>query len=372
MRNRTVSVDKLLDQIDAEDPKKVSTMPAADQQVVMNAFAWFMNVSTSVLIIFVNKQLMSDSGLGFHYATTLCAMHYLVCTVSMWTSQGMGLVKRVEIPFADLVLFTVTANASIVSLNLSLMINSVGFYQIAKLLIIPFVCLVEYVWLGRRFTPRVVAAVVVVVMGVGIVTVSNVEFRTILGLLVAGISVVSSGMQQILCRSVQQKNKIASHELLAKTAPAQGLSLLLIGPLLDWYVSGDWVSSYEYNVPAFMWLFASCSIAVLVNVSQFMCLGRFSAVSFQVLGHAKTVLVLLGGWMIFKEVVTLKQLAGMGIAVAGMVWYGAESSKVPPVGGGPVGRRDRTKGSDVDVEEHLLKGEEAEAGRFASEKKETV
>lgn len=26
----------------------------------------------------------------------------------------------------------------------------------------------------------------------------------------------------------------------------------------------------------------SCSLAVLVNVSQFMCLGRFSAVSFQV------------------------------------------------------------------------------------------
>lgn len=29
-------------------------------------------------------------------------------------------------------------------------------------------------------------------------------------------------------------------------------------------------------------LFLSCALAVLVNVSQFMCLGRFSAVSFQV------------------------------------------------------------------------------------------
>lgn len=41
--------------------------------------------------------------------------------------------------------------------------------QIAKLLIIPFVCLVEYVWLGRRFTPRVVAAVATVVVGVALV-----------------------------------------------------------------------------------------------------------------------------------------------------------------------------------------------------------
>ncbi len=45
------------------------------------------------------------------------------------------------------------------------------------------------------------------------------------------------------------------------------------------------------------------------------------------LGHAKTFLVLLGGWLIFKEIITGQQLLGMAIAVAGMVWYGAESSK---------------------------------------------
>lgn len=50
------------------------------------------------------------------------------------------------------------------------------------------------------------------------------------GLLIAGISVVTSGMQQILCRTVQQKNKMASHELLARTAPAQGFSLIAFVP----------------------------------------------------------------------------------------------------------------------------------------------
>jgi hypothetical protein len=32
---------------------------------------------------------------------------------------------------ADLILFTATANLSIVSLNLSLMLNKVGFYQVS-------------------------------------------------------------------------------------------------------------------------------------------------------------------------------------------------------------------------------------------------
>ena len=41
--------------------------------------------------------------------------------------------------------------------------------QIAKLLIIPFVCLVEKFYLGRKFTPSTVTSIIVVVTGVAIV-----------------------------------------------------------------------------------------------------------------------------------------------------------------------------------------------------------
>lgn len=53
-----------------------------------------------------------------------------------------------------------------------------------------------------------------------------------------------------------------------------------------------------------------------------MCLGRFSAVTFQVLGHTKTVLVLLISWLALHEPMSARKLAGMGLAVAGMVAYG--------------------------------------------------
>ncbi len=45
--------------------------------------------------------------------------------------------------------------------------------------------------------------------------------NNVLGTVMAAISVVSSGMQQIFCRTMQQKHNLASHELLANTAPAQ-------------------------------------------------------------------------------------------------------------------------------------------------------
>lgn len=111
------------------------------------------------------------------------------------------------------------------------------------------------------------------------------------------------------------------------TAPLQGLILLSFGPFIDEMVTSEWISSWEPNVPALQILGASCLIAVGTNLSQFLCLGRFTATSFQVLGHAKTLLVLFGGWFFFHEQATYKQLGGMALAVAGMIMYGYFMSK---------------------------------------------
>ncbi len=50
----------------------------------------------------------------------------------------------------------------------------------------------------------------------------------------------------------------------------------------------------------------------------------------QVLGHSKTILVLLGGWALLGDTITPKQLCGMVLAVAGMVAYGVASSQPTP------------------------------------------
>lgn len=57
-------------------------------------------------------------------------------------------------------------------------------------------------------------------------TVSDLQLAdNMLGLVVAGMSVVSSSMQQIFCRTMQQKHKLSSHELLSNTAPVQVRSI---------------------------------------------------------------------------------------------------------------------------------------------------
>lgn len=80
---------------------------------------------------------------------------------------------------------------------------------------------------------------------------------------------------------------------------------------------------YLYDVVIYsqMFILLSCSLAVFCNMSQYLCIGRFSATSFQVLGHMKTVCVLTLGWLLFDSELTFKNIMGMIIAVVGMVVY---------------------------------------------------
>ena len=87
-------------------------------------------------------------------------------------------------------------------------------------------------------------------------------------------------------------------------------------------------SDFSVCVCLQIFIILSCSIAVGTNLSQFICIGRFTAVSFQVLGHMKTILVLIMGFLFFgKEGLNMQVVLGMIIAVVGMMWYGNASSK---------------------------------------------
>ncbi|KAF3653499.1 putative Cell division protein kinase 7 [Capsicum annuum] len=86
--------------------------------------------------------------------------------------------------------------------------------------------------------------------------------------------------------------------------------------------------SFVSLLSATVFIILSCSIAVGTNLSQFICIGRFTAVSFQVLGHMKTILVLILGFLFFgKEVLNVQVVVGMIIAVARMIWYSNVSTK---------------------------------------------
>jgi len=297
----------------------------ADKKASVDAAAWMFNVVTSVGIIIVNKALMATY--GFSFATTLTGLHFAMTTLMTLVLRWLGYVQPSHLPFSELLKFVIFANFSIVGSNVSLMWNSVGFYQIAKLSMIPVSCLLEVVLDKIRYSRDTKLSIVVVLLGVGVCTVTDVSVNA-KGFIAAFIAVWSTSLQQYYVHFLQRKYQLSSFNLLGHTAPAQASSLLLVGPFLDYWLTNKRVYTYDYNTASLIFIILSCTIAVGTNLSQFICIGRFTAVSFQVLGHMKTILVLILGFFFFgKEGLNLHVVLGMVIAVVGMIWYGNASSK---------------------------------------------
>ncbi|PNW69844.1 hypothetical protein CHLRE_18g748947v5 [Chlamydomonas reinhardtii] len=298
----------------------------------IDVLAWVLNVASSVAIVFVNKWLMDPvRGHGFVFATCLSAAHFLATGAVCYTGELLGLVKTAEIPILQLMLYTAVASASIASVNLSLLYNSVGFYQISKLATIPVVAALEAVWCGRRFSTPTLMSMAAVAIGSGIVTISDVSLR-FTGFVIAAISVVTAALQQIGVGALQRQNAVGPVETLAATAPVQGMCLAAFGPSIDYSLRRAWVFRYPFTVSTGGILALSCVVALLVNLSQFMCLGRFSAATFQVMSHTKTISVLLLGWAFMGDVMSPRKVVGVVVAVGGMVAYSHFASLPLPPG----------------------------------------
>ncbi|GAB2279311.1 UDP-rhamnose/UDP-galactose transporter 6 [Dionaea muscipula] len=294
-------------------------------KAVIDSAAWMFNIVTSVGIIMVNKVLMMKY--GFTFATTLTGLHFMATTMMTASLRWLGYIQSSHLPFSEVMKFVVFASFSIVGMNVSLMWNSVGFYQIAKLSMIPVTCVLEIVLDKIRYSRDTKLSIGLVLLGVGVCTVTDVSVNA-RGFIAASVAVWSSSLQQYYVHHLQQKYSIGSFNLLGHTAPVQALFLLIVGPFLDCLLTNKRVDAYNYTWTSLFFIALSCIIAIGTNLSQFICIGRFSAVTFQVLGHMKTVLVLILGFLFFgKEGLNLQVVMGMTIAILGMIWYGNASSK---------------------------------------------
>jgi|TARA_B110000003_G_scaffold221981_2_gene222101 solute carrier family 35 protein E3 len=321
------SVDANHDRESVHESVVMSIAASSSRLSTADAMKWASNFVSSVAIVMVNKQLMGASGLAFQYATTLCGMHFL-CTMSVrWCRPRGAAAARAEaakggreLPQKKLLAFVAVASTSIISLNLSLMLNHVGFYQLAKLLQIPAVCLIEVAFFGRKVSWALARAIGVVMFGVGIATLQETTMN-FWGTIVAAIAVLSTSAQQILVSRLQSEYSISSNDLLGRTAPLMALAMLTVGPFLDQILTGSFITDYYWTGESVMFLSASCLLAIWVNISQYMCIGTFSALSFQVIGHVKTVFIFFFGWLLFDIPVTWNNVIGGLVAIAGISYY---------------------------------------------------
>ncbi|KAG6779929.1 hypothetical protein POTOM_016331 [Populus tomentosa] len=262
--------------------------------------ALFLSVASSVSIVICNKALMSN--LGFPFATTLTSWHLMVTFCTLHAAHRLNLFESKSIDMKPVMLFGILNGVSIGLLNLSLGFNSIGFYQMTKLAIIPFTVLLETLFLKKQFSQKIKLSLFVLLVGVGIASVTDLQLN-------------------FLTSTIQKRLNVSSTQLLYQSAPFQAAILFVSGPLVDQFLTRKNVFAYKYSSIVLAFIILSCIISVSVNFSTFMVIGKTSPVTYQVLGHLKTCLVLGFGYTLLHDPFTMRNIAGILVAIFGMGLY---------------------------------------------------
>ncbi|GJN02327.1 hypothetical protein PR202_ga19666 [Eleusine coracana subsp. coracana] len=291
-------------------------MTAGFQVGVISSLA--LSVASSVAIVICNKALIST--LGFPFATTLTSWHLMVTFCTLHVAQRLHFFEPKAIDGQTVILFGLLNGTSIGLLNLSLGFNSIGFYQMTKLAIIPFTVLLETIFLKKRFSESIKLSLLVLLLGVGIASVTDLKLN-MLGSILSGLAIATTCVGQI------KRLKVSSTQLLYQSAPYQAAILFATGPFVDQLLTNRSVFAHKYSAPVLGFIILSCLIAVSVNFSTFLVIGTTSPVTYQVLGHLKTCLVLSFGYTLLHDPFTLRNILGILIAIFGMALYSYFSVK---------------------------------------------
>jgi len=179
--------------------------------------------------------------------------------------------------------------------NLSLNLNSVGFYQLAKVMTTPVIVLLQLSLFGVPLHPKLKLALLPVCIGVVMATVNDVELN-FWGTVWAGCGVLSTSMYQLWVKSKQQDLGLNSYQLLYYQAPLSAAMVLGISLLSEPVFGNDgWLTGYVYSPGALAAIAGSAILAFCVNLSIFLVIGRTSPIAYNVLGHFKLCVVLLSG-----------------------------------------------------------------------------
>ncbi|KAG5515513.1 hypothetical protein RHGRI_036524 [Rhododendron griersonianum] len=230
----------------------------------------------------------------------------MVTYCTLYVAQRLNFFESKPIDMKTVVVFGILNGLSIGFLNLSLGFNSIGFYQI---LCLNFSC-----------SQKIKFSLFLLLVGVGIASVTDLQLN-LLGTVLSLLAIVTTCVGQILTNTIQKRLNVSSTQLLYQSAPFQAAILFVTGPMMDQYLTKKNVFAYNYSPIVLGFIILSCVIAVFVNFSTFLVIGKTSPVTYQVLGHLKTCLVLGFGYTLLHDPFTSRNILGILVAILGMVLY---------------------------------------------------
>jgi drug/metabolite transporter (DMT)-like permease len=280
-----------------------------------------LNAVSTVALVAINKELLTSY--EFVWTHTLCGLHFLFTAACSRILSPTADYRGAPIGAYALTAFTLVSVVSIASLTISLKLNSVGFYQLSKLLTVSVTCSLEWLLLGKFFPVLTLISIVVTSVGVGLTVTGDLSLN-LYGILVAIVAILSAGSQQVAVGWLQEKYSLSANGLVYQVFHWQALVLLIGGPIFDLYLYEssplEWCGFQKVDEHLAL-LLLSCGTAVAVNYTQVVTVKELSATGYQVLGNLKTICIVIMGCAFFDAHLTRRSLFGQCVCVIGMMTY---------------------------------------------------
>jgi solute carrier family 35 protein E3 len=300
-------------------PKLESKIEAAISNArrnnIINAIIMLANMVSVVGCVVLIKAVY-QAPYNFTYANTILTVHFLTTASLVNLAALCGFHTPKRLPLMQYVMLSVAQVGSVALVNLSLLYNSVGMYQVLKFCNIPVICLVEFVFLRTVYSLETYLALVGIVIGVCMTTATEIKFSGLgLGFGLAGT--VATAAYQVLNKNIQKDFEVNAMQLLQYESWFTAFWSFLLALVAD----DSGLSHYEWTGGAVALIGLGGLCAFGVNVTCYLVIGRTSPVTYGVTGHIKTLAILLFGYMVLHQPFSPYNLCGVVIAFSGMVYY---------------------------------------------------
>ena len=274
------------------------------------------NFFSTIAVTFVNKICFSK--VQFGYPAALCNIHFLVTLVGVealhraWRSQKVTL----ELRDPNVLVIVVVVGVVTPLNNTSLQLNSIGFYQIFKLLVTPCVVLVEYVLDRKILSKQRATALAAVCLFVLVSSGGDLAFSPH-GTAMASLWVPFAAAYKVQWGRVRRRYDCSTLALMRAVLPYAMCVQAAISPLVD----PPGVLEFPWTREAVLWIGLSGACALLVNFSGFLVMGNVGALAHVLLGQMKTAIIMIGAAALFGSTYSSMQLLGAGGAVLSIILY---------------------------------------------------
>ncbi|KAK9810595.1 hypothetical protein WJX73_003239 [Symbiochloris irregularis] len=240
-----------------------------------------LNIASAASIVFANKIVLTTY--GFRFLSALALIHTVTTAAGMQVFCWFGVFEKKHLPLRSITPLAGAFVGYIVLNNLNLRLNTVGFYQITKIAVAPAVLCAEAAFFGKRSSKAVVASILVTELSA------------------------------------------SSFQLLHQYCPIATILLAVLVPVMEplglTNPTPDTLLGFPYDVRSNIAIAISSVLGLVVSLSTFLVIGATSSLTYNVVGHVKTVIILVGGVVFFGDRMPLTKVAGISLAMAGIIWY---------------------------------------------------